>query len=334
MSLSGAAAAMGLPEALVQRSAEARAAETGDSVESILAAWAGGEAVSSAPPAEAEPESTPSEEPEATSVVPEPQVVQEVTVTDPQPVAAAQAPTRAPVPSEVTVSEAAHLPDVVTVPTAGIRERTNFSMPSWLTALLIIAPLFALFALGGSATGTCGEATELGVDVITGEIVNCDGSEFTGSQIGGGGGTDFVAAGSEIYAAQCAGCHGPNGAGVGNFPALTGVMTTFGACADHLEWVALGSAGFQAEGRNSYGDTGKSIGGGMPGFGSSLSEEQLAAVVAFERVRFGGADEAEVGIDCGITEPADGDGEGGEGEEDDGTGEGTDGEGGEETETP
>ncbi|MFP4074145.1 MAG: cbb3-type cytochrome c oxidase subunit II [Actinomycetota bacterium] len=42
--LSAAAEAMGLPEALVERSAEARAAETGASVDEILAQWAGGEA--------------------------------------------------------------------------------------------------------------------------------------------------------------------------------------------------------------------------------------------------------------------------------------------------
>ena len=322
MSLSGAAAAMGLPETLVQRSAEARAAETGESVDAILAAWAGGEAVASTPAADPAPEPETEQTDEAVESPPEvqPDPTPQIAVPEPQPVAPPQAPTRAPVPAEVGVAEAARLPDVLTVPTAGIRERTNFSMPSWLTALLIIAPLVALFALGGSATGTCGEATELGVDVISGEIVNCDGSEFTGSQIGGGD-TDFVASGGEIYAAQCAGCHGANGAGVGNFPALTGVITTFGACSDHVEWVALGSSGFQAEGRNSYGDTGKSIGGGMPAFGSSLSEEQLAAVVGFERVRFGGADEAEVGVDCGIVESEDGaeappeDGEPAEGEE-------------------
>jgi len=45
--LSAASAAMGLPEDLVRRSAEARAAETGAAVDDILAAWAGGEA---APP--------------------------------------------------------------------------------------------------------------------------------------------------------------------------------------------------------------------------------------------------------------------------------------------
>lgn len=59
--LSAAAAAMGLPETLVQRSAEARSAETGASVEEILAQWAGGEAAP-APAAEPEPAAEPTEE--------------------------------------------------------------------------------------------------------------------------------------------------------------------------------------------------------------------------------------------------------------------------------
>jgi hypothetical protein len=63
VSLSAAAEAMGLPEALVQRSAEARAAETGQSVDEILAAWAGGEAVAAAPEkAEQVPEPEPETE--------------------------------------------------------------------------------------------------------------------------------------------------------------------------------------------------------------------------------------------------------------------------------
>lgn len=51
--LSAAAEAMGLPEELVERSAEARAAETGASVDEILAQWAGGEAAVSSPASEA-----------------------------------------------------------------------------------------------------------------------------------------------------------------------------------------------------------------------------------------------------------------------------------------
>jgi len=54
--LAAAAAALGLPEALVQRSAEARAAETGSSPDAVLAAWAGGE-VAAATTAPTEPPS-------------------------------------------------------------------------------------------------------------------------------------------------------------------------------------------------------------------------------------------------------------------------------------
>jgi hypothetical protein len=60
--LAAAAAALGLPEVLVQRSAEARASETGASVDEIIAAWAGG-----APPPEASsPVEQPPTEPTAT----------------------------------------------------------------------------------------------------------------------------------------------------------------------------------------------------------------------------------------------------------------------------
>jgi hypothetical protein len=202
----------------------------------------------------------------------------------------------------VSAAEAANLPEVVTVPTAGIRERTNFVFPRWLAAVMLIIPLFALFALGGAATGTCGEATELQTDVVSGQIVNCDGSDFTGSGVGGGG-TDYLALGERVYngeGATCAGCHGAGGGG-GVGPAMTGVLTTFGACTDHIEWVRLGTQGLQAAGRATYGDTNKPVGGGgtMPAH-TSLSAEQLASVVIFERVRFGGEDPATALVDCGV----------------------------------
>lgn len=80
--LTAAAAAMGLPESLVERSAEARAAETGQSVDQIYAAWAGGEA---APPpaAPVEPEPVPepaTEAPEAAGAAPEPAASPEIVV--------------------------------------------------------------------------------------------------------------------------------------------------------------------------------------------------------------------------------------------------------------
>jgi hypothetical protein len=306
--LSAAAAALGVPEAIVQRSAAARAADTGMTVDEVLAAWAGGGSVAGAPPATAEApptaeeEPTTAEEPEAVDTTAAPSAPAE-------PVGAAPAPTpvgpvtRSPVPAEVTAAEAAGLPEVITVPTAGIRERTNLAIPRWLAAVMLIIPAFALFALGGSATGQCGDDTELQTDIITGDVVNCDGTEFTGSGAGGGG-VDFIAQGQAIYdaAGSCQGCHGATGGGGGAIPALTGVLTTFGSCADHVEWVGLGSSGFQAAGESTYGDPNKPINGGMPSFGTSLSAEQLASVAAFERVRFGGADPAEILADCGLAE--------------------------------
>jgi hypothetical protein len=177
----------------------------------------------------------------------------------------------------------------------------SMAIPAWLTAVILIIPAFALIAFGGSATGECGEAGQLQTDVITGEIVNCDGSEFTGSGVGGGG-TDFMAEGEAIFAAApgaCAGCHGATGGG-GVGPALTGVVTTFSACADHLEWVRLGSQGMKDAGETTYGDSNKTINGGMPTFGTALTEEQLASVVTYERVRFGGADLDQTLSDCGL----------------------------------
>jgi mono/diheme cytochrome c family protein len=310
---------------LVQRSAQARAAETGASVDEILAAWAGGEIIESVTPlvtgGEPEPASDAASEEEAAA--PTGPVV-EIPAESPVAAATARTPTRAPIPTEVTAAEATHLPEVITVPTAGIKERTNFVIPRWLTALMLIAPFVALFALGGAATGECGEATELAADVISGEIVNCDGSEFTGAGAGGGPG-DFLALGGDIYAgnvtpaATCIGCHGPNGEGSAAFPALTGVLTTFGACSDHLEWVRLGSAGWSSTYGDTYGDTNKPVNQGMPTH-SALTAEQLASVVAFERVRFGGQDPDEALVDCGLA-----DSQGGEEGEGPGGGDGTTG---------
>ena len=71
---------LGIPETLVQRSAEARAEATGNTVEEILQSWAGGEAVASSAPVEEAPvaEETPVEEVKDEVVVAEETPVEEV----------------------------------------------------------------------------------------------------------------------------------------------------------------------------------------------------------------------------------------------------------------
>jgi mono/diheme cytochrome c family protein len=74
--------------------------------------------------------------------------------------------------------------------------------------------------------------------------------------------------GAAIYGARCAACHGRNGRG-GAGPALVGpTATTFPDAAAEVALVARGT-------------------GTMPGFGSQLSEEELAAVVAYVRSGLG-----------------------------------------------
>ena len=316
--LAAAAEALGVPEAIVSRSAEARATATGATVEEILTAWAeGGDITAEAPPAKPALEEETEEKDEAPD---QPTPEDEPTTEIPQPSEPAEEKP-APPPTRPTQVAAPSVRDdaVVTVATAGIRERTAFTVPRWLVALFFLIPTFGLLHLAGATAGECGSATRLLADRLTGNVVDCDGSTYEGGGTGGGT-TDFVALGDRIYngtgvtGVNCAGCHGAGGAGSEAFPALTGVGTTFGACADHMEWVMLGSQGFLTAGRSTYGDTGKPIRGGMPPH-PTLTEEQLAAVAAFERVRFGGADRDQVLTDCGLIQPADDEAPAGEEEE-------------------
>jgi mono/diheme cytochrome c family protein len=327
--LSAAAEKLGAPEELVERSARARAAAQGVDADAILAAWAGGEAApagtstgapAAAPAPADEPETPPADEAAdetppttPTTAAPAPAAAPAATTAP----AAAVTAAAIPVPDRVSEAEAADFDVVTTVSTSGIKERRVNTLPRWLTAIFVILPLAGLtYLITFSGGPECGSGGQLSVDRIDGIVVGCDGSLFGGG--GAGGGADagaIVAQGQAVYA-QCSACHGTGGGG-GVGPALTGgaVVSTFSSCTDHIEWVRLGTAGFQAEGIPTYGDSAKPVGGGgqMPGF-ATLSEEDLAAVVFFERVSFGQEDPGTALENCGYTggDEAPTDGEGGE----------------------
>jgi mono/diheme cytochrome c family protein len=98
---------------------------------------------------------------------------------------------------------------------------------------------------------------------------------------------DVVVDGATIYGNNCAACHGANGQG-GVGPKLAGgeVVKTFPVEDDHISWVNTGSAPFKGKG---YGDPNREGGqhiaasGGMPGFQGKLTDEEIAAVVTYER---------------------------------------------------
>ena len=272
---------LGAPETLVQRSAEARAEASGNTVEEVLQSWAGGEAIAASAPVV---EEAPVEE-----------VKEEVVVEE------------APVAKSVTTKVETVIKKVsMANNTMGIKLNTDTTLPRWLNFSSMIIPVFILIGMiNTSGAQECGVNGILDVDRKSQQTVNCDGSPFEGKGVASTNAVNYVAVGQQVYsgAAACAGCHGANGGG-GVGPSFIGgaLYKTFPTCADHAKWIQLGSAGWQAEVGAAYGAEDTISIGGMPGFQGKLTEEELMAVVVFERVVFGGGNTEEVLIDCGLLE--------------------------------
>ena len=274
------------PVDLVQRSAEARAAASGVSVDDVLSSWAGGESVAA---------SAPKEEAPVVEEAPVEEVVEEAPVEEVNEISVSSPITRQVTKSLSFANE-----------TMGIKLNSENLLPKWLNFSFIIIPLFILVGLiSSSNTQDCGERGMLNVDRKSQEAVNCDGSPYEGRGVAATNTVNYIAIGQEVYAgaAACAGCHGGGGGG-GVGPAFIGgaLYTTFPTCADHTKWIQLGSAGWQAEVGPTYGAEETVSIGGMPGFQGKLTEDELYAVVVFERVVFGGGNTEEVLRDCGLLE--------------------------------
>ena len=186
------------PVDLVQRSAEARAAASGKSVDEVLSSWAGGESIeASAPVAETPKEEAPVEEAPKETIA-------------------------AAVTQKITNSYS------VINETMGIKTNSDTLLPKWLNFSFIIIPLFILVGLiSSSNTQECGERGMLNIDRKSQQAVNCDGSPYEGRGVASTNTINYIALGQEVYAgaAACAGCHGGGGGG-GVGPAFTAVSYT------------------------------------------------------------------------------------------------------------
>ena len=281
------------PIDLVQRSAEARAAASGKTVDEVLNSWAGGESIVTSAPVE---EEKPAEE----------APIEEAPVEEEKP--AEEAPVEEAPKETISASVTQKITNSYSVvnETMGIKSNPEPFLPKWLNFSFIVIPLFILIGLVSSSnTQECGERGMLNIDRKSQQAVNCDGSPYEGRGVAATNTINYVALGQEVYAgaAACAGCHGGGGGG-GVGPAFTGgaLYTTFPTCADHAKWIQLGSAGWQAEVGPTYGAENTVSIGGMPGFQGKLTEDEIYAVVVFERVVFGGGNTEEVLIDCGLIE--------------------------------
>lgn len=276
--IAAAAAATGWPASMVERSALARAKADGVTVEAVLTAWAGGGAIEAAVAAPA-PASAAAESPVPTPTAPE--------------APAAAAPLVATAPQV----------EVVETPPAAVAERQpprpvrRNAVPTWLAASFVVIPAIAImYALWFPNGVDCGVGAQLAIDPVTGEAENCDGSPYGTDQV------DFFSEGQDLYARNCAACHGANGEGGGNFPALRGgaVAAAFPACSDHLQWVTLGSLGWPDPTYGAAATPVGSSGAQMPAFGSVLTPEELGSVVLYERVAFGELSVPDAEADCGL----------------------------------
>ncbi|MDQ3145631.1 MAG: c-type cytochrome, partial [Actinomycetota bacterium] len=116
----------------------------------------------------------------------------------------------------------------------------------------------------------------------------------------------ILSEGRDLYEGKCAGCHGGEGGGGLGRPLSAGeVLLTFPDPADHLAWVTNGSP----EAGTPYGDPDREGGqqvsqdgfSAMPAFGpdspSPLTEEEIVAVVRYEREILSGEIESALASD-------------------------------------
>ncbi len=100
----------------------------------------------------------------------------------------------------------------------------------------------------------------------------------------------LMSAGQQLYATMCSVCHKPDGAGMPPaFPALRGGKIAVGPVAGHIDIVLHGKPGTA-----------------MQAFGPQLNDEQIAAIITYERNSWGNDDKAKFGNNAGgIVQPAD-----------------------------
>lgn len=249
-----------IPDYLLKRSQEAKAKATGAAAPSDE----GGEAApaeETAPAPPAAEESAPAAETAPTPEVEAPP--------EPVPAAAAESVALSPAaqagPAVPAASEPPKIYAPVSQPTGTHQGYRGAKVPGWLYPAYVLIPILAIGLL-------------LAVLRVSNEEAASAGPTLPG--------------GSE-YAAQCAACHGPDGGG-GSGPAMKDVATVFPDPALHHAWVKdQANAHSGPYGADNKGNAGKgSVPGAMPKFSGTMSDDQIWDVVIYERVTFGGEDQA------------------------------------------
>ena len=165
----------------------------------------------------------------------------------------------APAPAPAAAGSGSPSPSATqTLPTYIPDPGPKSGIPVWMMPVILILPLWAIVYIGAFGEETSNEP-------LTG-----------------------IALGAQVYTSSgCTGCHGARGqGGVGPKLSAGDVKATFPDEQAHVEFVKQGSAAIRGQ---PYGDPGRPGGqrtaasGGMPAFGTQLSEDEIRAVVMYER---------------------------------------------------
>ena len=113
--------------------------------------------------------------------------------------------------------------------------------------------------------------------------------------------SESLRAGRDVYGDRCSACHGNRGQG-GVAPSLADVLDTWPDCADHQDWISLGSERWKIERGATYGANDAPVTKVMPEHATTLTSDEIAAVAAFERVEYGGGDQSTELEACGIAD--------------------------------
>ncbi len=199
----------------------------------------------------------------------------------PEPGTRAVAAEPAVVQEAVSLATGAYPEEELVEAGAGIKEVAYSRAPGWLIAVFVVIPVIALLYMTQFSHGVqCGQAGTLAVE-SDGSLVTCDGKPLPSP--GTGGTKKQCPDGAYSFSQKCAACHGPNGEGGVGLPLNknngTTLLEDFPDAASQIEFVTKGNQAFP----QGWGAKARRPQGVMPGFGNSLSPEEIEAVVQHER---------------------------------------------------
>jgi mono/diheme cytochrome c family protein len=160
-------------------------------------------------------------------------------------------------------------PVVVPEPPYVKAAKERHKIPAWAMATLSLLPIFMFMYWRGLTTEE---------KVVEGPVGN----------------------GEAIFAANCSSCHGASGeGGVGRQLNEGQVLLTFPSINDQMNFIGVGTAGFEAEGLPYYGDPDRPggphlryNGAQMPAQAATLSQLEILEVACYIRYDLSGADAA------------------------------------------